>query len=186
MTARHLAILPSWAENGTECSSAPSIRSRLGTCLAALMWVVGTPVDAALPTIQTPFGSIAVDKGFQLQLNGLALSNPFTEEPFLPHETVAHVAGPWNAILLSGNQAPNCLQFQWLLLAQDRVSWTPVFGTCDTKIQVSVSGDELTLSMRTQVERKRRKPVTFVLKGEQFVQKEKFTDQPKGYIHWPE
>lgn len=141
--------------------------------------------NAASPEIPTPFGTVSVDANYQLQLNGEPLLNPHTEELFLPHETIAHVAGPWNAILLSGNESPNCLQFQWLMLSQQGVRWTPVFGTCDIKIKVSVVGDELSVAMRTQMEGKRRKPVTFVLKGNRFGQREQFPEWPEGYVKWP-
>lgn len=140
---------------------------------------------AASPAIHTPFGTVSVDGNSQLQLNGEPLSNPHSEEPFLPHEAFAHVAGPWNAILLSGNESPNCVQFQWLTLSQQDVRWTPVFGTCDIKIKVSVVGDELSVAMRTQMEGKRRKPVTFVLKGNSFGQREQFPEWPEGYVKWP-
>lgn len=163
---------------GTAC------RTRLFGSLLSLVWTA--QAGAAMPAIPTPFGTVSVGPSFQLLFNGEPLANPHSEETFLPHESFARVAGNWNAILLSGNEIPNCLQFQWLLLSQSGAHWSPVFGTCDTKIQVSVSGDELTLAMRTQIEGKRRKPVTFVLKGSGFGQRERIPEWPQGYIKWRE
>lgn len=168
-----LSRFPHWVRRGRNSLAL------LGLAFTGFTW-------AAQPAIQTQFGTLRVSPSFQLQLDGTTLNNPFTDELFSPHHNKPYVVGNRIAVLLSGNTRPNCLQYQWLVMSQNTNRWTPVFGTCDTKIKVTVSGDELIASMNTQLEGSRRRPVTFVLKQTGFAQREVIPEWPQGFIDWAE
>ncbi len=137
---------------------------------------------SAPPIIASRFGTVSYAKNFELTLNAKLLDNPYTDEAFLPINNRLHDVREFDVILLSGNIIPNCLQYQLLILTPNNIDFTPVFGTCDIRAQITKEDDAVIIRMKTQLNGEKKLPVTFVFKDGHLTQKERIPFWSQGYI----
>lgn len=137
---------------------------------------------SAPPILASRFGTVSYSKNFELTLNARLLENPYADEAFLPVSNRLQEVRAFDVILLSGNIIPNCPQYQLLILSVDNIDFTPVFGTCDIRAQITKEDDAVIIRMKTQLNGEKKLPVTFVFKDGHLTQKERIPFWPQGYI----